>query len=100
MSDLVVELKGQLVGHLRGDDWRTFDFEVDPAAFDRFDIGSAVLSEAVPFTRTLTRGRAARRRNFFGIRTPRASHAHPRAVRSLAPGWVARSVFLLTARTW
>ena len=70
MADLVVELYGQLVGHLRGEDWRTFDFTVDPAAFERFGIGSAVLSEAVPFARVLARGRAARRRNFFSELMP------------------------------
>jgi serine/threonine-protein kinase HipA len=70
MGDLVVELYGHPVGHLRGSDWRTFDFEVDPGAFEHFDIGAAVLSETVPFVRTPPRGRAGRRRNYFAELMP------------------------------
>jgi serine/threonine-protein kinase HipA len=70
MGDLVVELYGHRVGRLRGEDWRTFDFEVDPSAFEQFVIGTAVLSECVPFASTLARGRAGRRRNFFSELLP------------------------------
>lgn len=47
MGDLRVELYGTLVGHLVGDS-RTFDLRIDPSVFDTFDLGSTILSEAVP----------------------------------------------------
>jgi serine/threonine-protein kinase HipA len=70
VADLLVELYGHPVGHLRGSDWRTFDFQVDAAAFERFELGSAVLSETVPFVRNAARGRANRRRNYFSELLP------------------------------
>ncbi|PRY10256.1 type II toxin-antitoxin system HipA family toxin [Kineococcus rhizosphaerae] len=69
MGDLRVELYGTLVGHLVGDS-RTFDLRVDPSVFDTFDLGSTVLSEAVPLDPVPARSRAARRRNFFAELLP------------------------------
>ena len=70
MADLRVELYGYLVGHLRGTDWRSFDFRTAREAFDRFELGSTVLSESVPLDVVPNRSRAQRRRNFFGELLP------------------------------
>lgn len=48
MANLRVELYGHLVGHLVGKDWRTFDFATDRRVFEKFELGSTVLSESVP----------------------------------------------------
>ncbi|UFS58391.1 HipA domain-containing protein [Subtercola endophyticus] len=70
MADLVVEFYGVEVGHLVGRDSRTFDFEFSRAAFDHFELGSSILSEAVPLARIQNRARAGRRRNFFAELLP------------------------------
>lgn len=70
MADLCVELHGHLVGRLRGTDWRTFDFRTAAEAFDRFELGSTLLSESVPLGIVQNRSRAARRRNFFAELLP------------------------------
>lgn len=65
MTNLRVELYGHLVGHLVGKDWRTFDFATDRRAFEKFELGSTVLSESVPLDVISNRARTTRRRNFF-----------------------------------
>lgn len=65
MADLRVELYGHLVGHLSGADSRSFDFRTSREAFDRFELGSTVLSESIPLDVAHSRSRATRRRNFF-----------------------------------
>src|SRR5665811_1267547 len=70
MADLRVELYGQLVGHLVGTDWRTFDFRTAREAVERFSLGSTILSEAIPLELVPTRARAERRRTFFAELLP------------------------------
>lgn len=70
MADLRVELYGEVVGRLIGQDWRTFDFEADRSAIRRFSLGSTIVSESVPLEAVRTRSRAARRRNFFAELLP------------------------------
>ena len=70
MADLRVELYGEVVGTLVGTDHRTFDFVTDANAIARFGLGSAILSEAVPFELVPSRAKAARRRNFFAELLP------------------------------
>jgi serine/threonine-protein kinase HipA len=70
MADLRVELYGQLVGHLVGTDWRTFDFRPTRQAVERFSLGSTILSEAIPLELVPTRARAERRRTFFAELLP------------------------------
>ncbi|WP_235508281.1 HipA domain-containing protein [Agromyces sp. Soil535] len=70
MRELAVELYGQLVGHLLGDDWRRFEFRAAADAFERFELGSTVLSEAIPLVPTANRAHSARRRNFFAELLP------------------------------
>lgn len=70
MGDLVVELYGQRVGRLVGSDWRSFDFVADAAGIRQFGLGSTVLGECVPLDARPVRGRADRRRNFFGELLP------------------------------
>lgn len=65
MTRLVVELYGERVGWLQGDDRRSVDFELDVAALDRFTLNSTVLSCAVPLALKRNRARAAHRRAFF-----------------------------------
>jgi serine/threonine-protein kinase HipA len=71
MADLVVELYGTQVGALTGP-WRTFDFVTDPAAVDRFGLGSTILSAAIPLTAVRARARKDRRQNFFRELLPEA----------------------------
>ncbi|WP_213817150.1 type II toxin-antitoxin system HipA family toxin [Glaciihabitans sp. dw_435] len=73
MADLIVQLYGHTIGTLRGADWRSFDFVIDRGAFEHFQLGSTVLSEAVPLELVQTRGRADRRRNFFSELLPEGS---------------------------
>ena len=70
MADLRVELYGHLVGHLRGTDWRSFDFRTAREAFERFELGSTVLSESVPLDPVPSRSRADRRRTYFAELLP------------------------------
>lgn len=65
MTRLVVELYGERVGWLEGDDRRSVDFELDAAALERFTLNSTVLSCAVPLALRRNRARAAHRRAFF-----------------------------------
>ena len=70
MTDLRVELYGQLVGYLLGDNRRTFDFAADKNAIEKFGLGSTILSESVPLDLIANRGKAGRRRNFFAELLP------------------------------
>lgn len=62
---LAVELYDALVGHLRGDDSRTFDVEPTAEGIERFGLNSRVLSTQLPLTPRLPRQHAERRRNWF-----------------------------------
>lgn len=73
MADLVVELYGRQVGTLIGTDWRSFDFAPSSDAFEHFELGSTILSAAVPLLPRQPRGRAERRRNFFAGLLPEGS---------------------------
>jgi serine/threonine-protein kinase HipA len=70
MANLVVELYGHRIGELVGADPRTFDFRTDAAAFERFPLGSRVLSNSVPLELIGSRSRAGRRRNYFNELLP------------------------------
>lgn len=70
MADLRVELYGDLVGHLVGTDWRTFDFRATREGVERFGLGATILSEAIPLELVPTRARAERRRTFFAELLP------------------------------
>lgn len=61
---LHVELSGQFIGELNGDE-RTFDFTPARGAIDHFGVGSRALSVAVPLVARPNRAHASRRRNFF-----------------------------------
>lgn len=61
---LAVELYGERLGILSGDD-RRFDFAADRAAIDRFGLGSTVLSESVPLNAVTRSGGWQRRQNVF-----------------------------------
>ncbi|MCU6480089.1 type II toxin-antitoxin system HipA family toxin [Arthrobacter sp. A2-55] len=61
---LHVELCGQFIGELNGDE-RTFDFTPARSAIDHFGVGSRALSVAVPLVARPNKAHAARRRNFF-----------------------------------
>ncbi len=64
MTELVVELYGEAIGHLQGERDR-FDFVASPEALGKHGIQSTILSLAIPLTRyPQTRGRNLRR-NFF-----------------------------------
>jgi serine/threonine-protein kinase HipA len=65
VTELAIEAYGQRIGILRGATYRDFDLAIDPAAIERFGAYSTVLSLSVPLEPVATRGRAARRRNFF-----------------------------------
>ncbi len=65
MSELAVELYGQRIGVLSGDNFRSFDITFDPSAVAHFGSSSQVMSMAVPLDPTRNRGHASRRRNFF-----------------------------------
>lgn len=65
MADLVVELYGYPVGRLVRKARQAFDFVTDAAAFEKFDLGSTVLSESVPLNIIQNPSKVARRRNFF-----------------------------------
>jgi serine/threonine-protein kinase HipA len=69
VADLVVELYGYPIGHLTGDS-RTFDFIVDEAAFDQFELDSPILSISVPLNPVPTRARKDRRQNYFAELLP------------------------------
>ena len=49
MTDLRVELYGELVGHLVGADRRTFDVIATKQAIETFGLGRTILSKSVPF---------------------------------------------------
>ncbi|SCX03684.1 type II toxin-antitoxin system HipA family toxin [Candidatus Aquiluna sp. UB-MaderosW2red] len=70
MASLNVELHGELVGRLIGQSKRNFDFVADPAALEKYGLGSQVLSVAVPLLRSSTGGKADRRRNYFAELLP------------------------------
>ncbi|WP_343319570.1 HipA domain-containing protein [Arthrobacter sp. TMP15] len=61
---LHVELSGQFIGVLSGDE-RTFDFTPARTAIDHFGVGSRALSVAVPLVARPNRAHASRRRSFF-----------------------------------
>ncbi|MFB9163630.1 type II toxin-antitoxin system HipA family toxin [Arthrobacter psychrochitiniphilus] len=61
---LHVELSGQFIGELSGDE-RTFDFTPARTAIDHFGVGSRALSVAMPFVARPNRAHSSRRRNFF-----------------------------------
>jgi serine/threonine-protein kinase HipA len=67
---LAVHLYGSPVGILTGADWRTFDFKTTPETFERFDLMSTILSEAIPLRLLPDRKTTARRRNFFAELLP------------------------------
>lgn len=73
MADLRVELYGELVGYLVGQDRRAFDFVASRNAIDTFGLGSRILSESVPLDIHANRNRAERRRNFFAELLPEGS---------------------------
>src|SRR5665647_3907020 len=89
MADLRVELYGQLVGHLVGTDWRTFDFRTARAAVERFSLGSTILSEAIPLELVPTRARARVGTSSSGIASERI--VLPREKRSTAARAVRKS---------
>jgi serine/threonine-protein kinase HipA len=70
MGELSVHLYGHPVGVLTGGDRRTFDFRTTDATFERFDVLSTILSEAIPLRRQPDRRTVARRRNFFAELLP------------------------------
>ncbi|WP_426623177.1 type II toxin-antitoxin system HipA family toxin [Leifsonia sp. McL0607] len=61
---LAVELYGERIGMLVGDD-RRFDFEPERSAIERFGLGSTVLSESVPLNAVTSRTGWQRRQSFF-----------------------------------
>ena len=65
MNELAVELYGHRIGVLSGDNVRSFDIDLDPAAIAHFGSSSQVMSMAVPLDAMRNRGHAGRRRNFF-----------------------------------
>lgn len=73
MPSLEVDLYGTRVGRLVGASWRDFDFVADEAGWQRFGVGSTVLSESVPLVPRPPRGKAGRRRNFFDELLPEGS---------------------------
>jgi serine/threonine-protein kinase HipA len=70
MTSLNVELHGELIGHLIGTSRRNFDFVADPAALEKYGLGSQVLSVAVPKLSNNSGGKADRRRNYFAGLVP------------------------------
>ncbi|WP_378144869.1 type II toxin-antitoxin system HipA family toxin [Cnuibacter sp. UC19_7] len=67
---LAVELYGTLLGHLVGEDARTFDFHPSEEGLAEFGLTSRVLSVAMPLTPVQPRHHAARRRNWFAELLP------------------------------
>lgn len=65
MFELAVELYGQRIGILSGENFRSFDIAVDRKAVERFGDGSRVMSMAVPLDTKQNRSRARHRRAFF-----------------------------------
>lgn len=65
MTELAVELYGQRIGAIKGDNYRSFDIEIDPSAIESFGASSRVLSMAVPLDVNRNRSQAKRRRNYF-----------------------------------
>lgn len=62
---LAVELYGEIVGNLVGDDARTFDFHPTTEGMSRFGVNSTVLSLGIPLVKNSLRQHAGRRRNWF-----------------------------------
>jgi serine/threonine-protein kinase HipA len=67
---LAVELYGVDVGHLEGQDARTFDFIAADAAAKAFGVNSRVLSVLMPLAKAGVRQQAGRRRNWFAELLP------------------------------
>jgi len=67
---LAVELYGQRIGHLDGDDPRTFVFTETTDAVRAFGAGSRILSIAIPLGSHPRKADAGRRRNFFAELLP------------------------------
>ncbi|EPR77534.1 HipA protein [Leifsonia rubra CMS 76R] len=65
MVELAVELYGQRIGVIAGDNYRSFDIAVDRSTIATFGANSRVLSMAVPLALEPKRGLAKRRRNYF-----------------------------------
>jgi hypothetical protein len=65
MVELAVELYGQRVGVIAGDNYRSFDITVDHSAIATFGANSRTLSMAVPLALEPKRSLAKRRRNYF-----------------------------------
>lgn len=66
---LAVELYGQRLGVIAGDD-RRFDFTPERDAIQRFGLGSTILSESVPLNAVTQRTGWQRRQNFFAELLP------------------------------
>jgi serine/threonine-protein kinase HipA len=64
MSELRVDFRGELLGHLVGDS-QAFDFVVDTAAVRRYGLDSLALSAAIPLLPRAPRRARALRQNFF-----------------------------------
>lgn len=75
MAELVVELYGQRLGHLKGS-WRSFDFVSTREAVEQFGIDSHVLSVSVPLAVVPVRGGKAHRQNFFRELLPEGQMLH------------------------
>lgn len=69
MTELQVDLHGQRIGRISGDN-RSFDFHFDDQALARFGAGSAALSVAMLVTNPLPRAHRERRQNFFAELLP------------------------------
>ncbi|MDR0960153.1 MAG: HipA domain-containing protein [Propionibacteriaceae bacterium] len=70
MGELSVHLYGFPLGVLTGSGARDFDLRIDEEIFSHFPVMSTVLSCSIPLQPVLTRGHAARRRNFFAELLP------------------------------
>jgi serine/threonine-protein kinase HipA len=84
MVELQVELYGQPIGRLVGNDWRDFYFDADIAAVEEYGIGSIVLSEAIPLLVKRNRANAKRERNFFAELLPEGAMLTRLALRARA----------------
>ncbi len=67
---LALDLYGVNIGHLEGEDARTFDFVATGEARAAFGVNSRVLSVLMPLTKAGPRQHAGRRRNWFAELLP------------------------------
>ena len=70
MTNLNVELYGEEVGQLIPRTTREFEFNANPQIFQRFNLGSSVMSESVPLLEIQVQHGRARRENFFAELLP------------------------------